>query len=220
MTAVEGPGEEERDGGRPSSATGERPAVFVDRDGTLLRERAYVDDPDDVDLVPGTPRALRALRRAGYALVVVTNQSGIARGLYTEEEYHAVARRVDAELAAAGAGVDATRYCPHHPDFTGPCECRKPGTLMHRTAARELDLALDRSWFVGDKVKDVLPARKLGGEGILVRTGFGRREEPDLPEGFRVAEDLPDAVRIILEACGDAGGEGDAAGPGGPGPAG
>lgn len=184
-----------------------RPAVFLDRDGTLLRERAYVDDPDDVALVPGSPAALKDLRRAGYALVVVTNQSGIARGLYTEADYREVARRVEAELAAAGVGVDATRYCPHHPEFSGPCDCRKPATGMHRSAARELDLALGRSWFVGDKVKDVLPARELGGSGILVRTGFGSREEESLPGGFAVADDLPEAAEIIVGR--EAGGSGD-----------
>lgn len=186
-----------------------RPAVFLDRDGTLLRERAYVDDPDDVALVPGSPDALKALRRAGYALVVVTNQSGIARGLYTEADYREVARRVEAELAAAGVRLDATRYCPHHPEFSGPCECRKPATGMHRSAARELDLALRRSWFLGDKVKDVLPARELGGSGILVRTGFGSREEESLPRGFAVADDLPDAAAIILgEEAGTSSGDG------------
>lgn len=188
---------EDRDAASTRDGAG-RPAVFLDRDGTLLRERAYVDDPADVALVPGAPDALKALRRAGYALVVVTNQSGIARGLYTEADYREVARRVEAELAAAGVRIDATRYCPHHPDFSGPCDCRKPATGMHRSAARELDLAPARSWFVGDKVKDVLPARELGGSGILVRTGFGGREVESLPEGFAVADDLPEAARIIL----------------------
>lgn len=190
----------EEDGPRVSARKPDelRPAVFIDRDGTLIQEREYLADPDGVELVPGVPRALKDLRAAGYALVVVTNQSGIARGLYREEDYRAVAERVDAELAEAGAPVDATYYCPHHPEFTGPCGCRKPGTDLHRRAARDLGLVLERSWFMGDKVKDVLPARTLGGEGILVRTGFGGEEEARLPSDFRVAENLPAAVRIIL----------------------
>lgn len=175
-----------------------RPAVFIDRDGTLIQEREYLSDPEGVSLVPGVPRALKDLRAAGYALVVVTNQSGIARGLYTEEEYRAVAERIDRELADAGTGVDATYYCPHHPEASGPCACRKPGTEMHRRAARDLGLVVERSWYVGDKVKDVLPARSLGGEGILVRTGFGAEQEERLPPEFRVAENFPDAARTIL----------------------
>lgn len=175
-----------------------RPAVFLDRDGTLIQEREYLADPAGVELVPGVPGALKELRAAGYALVVVTNQSGIARGYYTEDQYRAVAERIDAELAEAGAPVDATYYCPHHPEHTAPCACRKPGTGMHRRAARELGLVLERSWYVGDKVKDVLPARTLGGDGILVRTGYGAEEEGALPSDFSVADDLPAAARRIL----------------------
>ena len=182
-----------------------RPAVFIDRDGTLIREREYLADPDGVELVPGTAAALRDLRSAGYALVVTTNQSGIARGYYTEDDYRAVARRIDEELEAAGAPLDATYYCPHHPEFGEPCDCRKPGTGMHRRAARELGLVAERSWFVGDKVKDVLPARELGGKGILVRTGFGAEEEARLPSEFAVAEDFPGAARRILAETPDVG---------------
>lgn len=192
--------------GRPGGETAAsgrdrlRPAVFMDRDGTLIQEREYLADPEGVELVPGTPGALKELRAAGFALVVVTNQSGIARGYYSEEDYRAVAERIDRELEAAGAPLDGTYHCPHHPEFSEPCGCRKPGTELHRRAARDLGLVPERSWYVGDKVKDVLPARELGGEGILVRTGFGGEEEDRLPAGFRVARDLPAAARIILAA--------------------
>lgn len=178
---------------------GRRRAAFLDRDGTLMVEREYLSDPEDVELVPGTVEALRDLRAAGLGVVVVTNQSGIARGLYTEEDYHAVDRRLQAVLSASGVQPDATRYCPHHPEFTGPCECRKPGTGMYRDAARELDLTLEGSYYVGDRVKDVLPARTLGGTGILVRTGYGGEEEARLPDGFHVVDDLPGAARLIVE---------------------
>ncbi|HSH76894.1 MAG TPA: HAD-IIIA family hydrolase [Longimicrobiales bacterium] len=183
-----------------------RPAVFLDRDGTLIVERSYLADPDAVALVPGVPSALADLRSAGLALVTVTNQSGIARGLYTEEEYRAVAARIDEILTEAGAPVDATEYCPHHPDVTGPCDCRKPGTGMHRRAAAALGLDLARSYYVGDKVTDVLPARELGGQGILVRTGYGREQEGSAPEGTWVAEDLREAADLILGRRGPAGG--------------
>ena len=176
-----------------------RAAVFLDRDGTLIDEREYLDDPAGVRLVPGAAAAVRRLRDAGLAVVVVTNQSGIARGLYTEDDYRAVAERVTAELKARGAPLDAVYHCPHHPDFTGPCACRKPGVKLYRDAARELDLDLERSFFVGDKISDVVPAQALGGRGILVRTGYGRESEAALPEGLLVADDLPAAAGLIVE---------------------
>ena len=176
-----------------------RPAVFLDRDGTLIREREYLADPEGVELLEGVPGALARLRAAGFVLVVVTNQSGIARGLYSLEDYRAVARRVDEVLAREGVLPDATYFCPHHPDHSGPCSCRKPATGMYRQAARELDLDLGQSYFIGDRVKDVLPALALGGKGILVRTGYGRTEERNLPEGVEVVDTLPGAARLILE---------------------
>jgi histidinol-phosphate phosphatase family protein len=175
-----------------------RPAVFLDRDGTLIEEREYLADPRGVVLLPGVADALRDLREAGLALVVVTNQSGIARGLYSVEDYRAVERRLGEVLREAGLALDASYFCPHHPDFTGPCPCRKPSSGMHRAAARDLDLQLGRSYFVGDRIKDLLPARELGGRGILVRTGFGRGEEGALPSEYAVVDDLPEAARWIL----------------------
>lgn len=179
-----------------------RRAVFVDRDGTLVEERDYLDDPNGVCLLPGAAAAVRRLRAAGLAVVVVTNQSGIARGLYSEEQYRAVAERVDAELAREAAAVDATYHCPHHPDFTGPCRCRKPGVGMHREAAEALGIDLARSFYVGDKVADVVPAHALGGVGILVRTGYGAEQEASLPGGLLVADDLPAAATTIVDLLG------------------
>lgn len=175
-----------------------RPAIFLDRDGTLVEDRDYLADPDGVVLIPGTVDALRELRAAGYALVIVTNQSGIARGLYGESEYQAVTERLKRVLQEAGAPVDAVYHCPHHPDVDGPCPCRKPGTGMHEQAARDLGLDLAASWYVGDKLSDVLPAEVLGGRGILVRTGYGRDEEPGLRPGAVAADDLAAAARQIL----------------------
>ena len=131
-------------------------------------------------------------------LVTVTNQSGIARGLYTEEDYHAVAARLTEVLAAAGATVDRTEYCAHHPEVTGPCACRKPSTGMHLSAAGDLGIDVERSYFVGDKLADVLPAVELGGQGILVRTGYGREHEAAVPAGVWVADDLRAAADRIL----------------------
>ena len=177
---------------------GPRRAVFLDRDGTLIDEKYYLSDPERVVLIPGTPAALSDLRDAGFALVVITNQSGIARGLYSEDEYHAVAKRLDDLLAAAGSPVDATMYCPHHPDSGHACDCRKPATGMYRQAAAELGLALANSYYVGDKVSDVKPALELGGVGVLVRTGYGADEAARVPAGTVVVEDLAGAARLIL----------------------
>lgn len=177
--------------------TGGRPAAFLDRDGTLIVDREYLADPDGVELVPGTAEALRRLRAAGYALVVVTNQSGIGRGLYTEADYQAVRRRLDEVLAAEGVHLDGSWHCPDDPRLGEP-PCRKPGTGMHRAAAGELGLDVRRSLFIGDRVSDVLPAVELGGTGILVRTGYGREHEADAPGGTLVVDDLLAAVRAIL----------------------
>lgn len=180
-----------------SPASG-HPAVFLDRDGTIIREQSYLADPEGVELVPGTLEALAALRDAGLPYVIVTNQSGIARGLYSEDDYRAVAARLQEILEGAGVPPVATRYCPHHPDVTGPCDCRKPGTGMHRSAAAAHGLDPARSFYVGDKPTDVEPARVLGGHGILVRTGYGGQHEAEVGPEVEIVDDLLAAVRGIL----------------------
>lgn len=179
-----------------------RRAAFLDRDGTIIREREYLADPDGVQLVDGAVDALRRLAAHGFALVVVTNQSGIARGLYTESDFRAVQSRLEMILAADGVVFDAVFHCPHHPDVTGPCDCRKPGLDMYRAAAALLDLDLAASLFIGDRIRDVIPALTAGGRGFLVRTGYGRQEEPDVPAGVRVADDLAEVARIVTPSAG------------------
>lgn len=151
-----------------------RRALFADRDGTLIHDAHYLRDPALVELLPGAAPLLRAFAEAGWALVVVTNQSGIAQGLVSEDDYRAVNARFQALLAEQGVTVDATKYCPHHPDVTGPCRCRKPGTLMYEEAAAELGLDLAASVYVGDRFRDVAPAIAKHGRGFLVRS-------PDTP---------------------------------------
>ncbi|MEQ1858206.1 MAG: HAD family hydrolase [Longimicrobiales bacterium] len=175
-----------------------RPAVFLDRDGTIIQEKSYLADPAGVQLVPGTVAALADLRAAGFALVIVTNQSGIAQGLYRETDYEAVAARLDEMLRGAGVPMDAVEHCSHHPDVTGPCDCRKPGTGMHRRAAAALGVDMGRSYCVGDKLADVLPASDLGARGILVRTGYGLEYESAVPAEVRVVDDLRAAADLIL----------------------
>lgn len=182
----------------------ESPAAFLDRDGTVIREADYLADPEGVALLPGVPEALRRLRQLGYRLVIVTNQSGIARGLYREADYRRVAARLDEVLSEHGVPVDLTLHCPHHPDFSGPCDCRKPALGMYLEAAERLGVALPGSIFVGDKVSDVLPAAALQGRGWLVRTGHGAETEArgGLPEGVEVVDDL----RAVALAAPPAGG--------------
>jgi D-glycero-D-manno-heptose 1,7-bisphosphate phosphatase len=174
-----------------------RPAAFLDRDGTIIVERHYLADPDGVELVPGSVEALRRIAACGYALVVVTNQSGIARGLYSDADFRAVQQRLEEMLGRAGVRFDAVLHCPHHPEVSGPCVCRKPATGMHREAAARLALSLHRSVYVGDRVKDVLPAWELGGRGFLVRTGYGSEEAARVPAGVRVVADLAELADIL-----------------------
>jgi D-glycero-D-manno-heptose 1,7-bisphosphate phosphatase len=177
-----------------------RPAVFLDRDGTLIEDRHYLRDPDQVHLLPGAADAVRRLNAAAIPTVVVTNQSGIARGLLTEADYAATGRRLDELLAARGARLDGHYHCPHLPDVTGPCDCRKPGPLLYERAARDLDLDLAASWWVGDRERDLGAADRFGGRAILLLTGAGMDESRQPREAPRpVAADLLDAVGRILE---------------------
>ena len=176
-----------------SGAVG-RPAAFIDRDGTLVQERHYLADPERVELVPGAAAALRALHGAGFLLVLVTNQSGIARRLYSDADFRAVQVRLEGLLEERGVRLDAVYHCPHHPDFTGPCDCRKPATGLFLRARVELSVDLARSVFVGDRLKDVLPALTLGGLPVLVRTGYGAEQAADAPPEVCVEVDLPAAA--------------------------
>jgi histidinol-phosphate phosphatase family protein len=148
-----------------------RPAVFLDRDGTINLDTHYVRRPEDVQLIPGAAEAIARLNAAGIPVIVVSNQSGIGRGLMTRAEYDAVSARIDELLALSGARIDATYICPHAPSPDGGaalCDCRKPGTLLFRTAATEHSIDLSRSTFIGDRWRDISPALELGARGILV----------------------------------------------------
>jgi D,D-heptose 1,7-bisphosphate phosphatase len=180
-----------------------RPAAFLDRDGTIMVERGFLADPAGVELIPGAAAGLRALRDAGYALVVVTNQSGIARGYFGVREFRAVQDRLEELLAAEGIRLDGVYLCPHHPDFGEPCDCRKPGTGLYRQAAAELGLDLARSLCIGDRLSDVQAAHPLGGTGILLRTGYGDAVAAGLPadSGLAVLGSLAEVV-AWLEVAG------------------
>jgi histidinol-phosphate phosphatase family protein len=174
-------------------------AVFLDRDGTIVEDSGYLSDPGGVRLLPGAAAALRELADAGFARIVITNQSGIGRGYYRLEEFLAVEAAIERLLAAEGASIDLFLWCPHTPE--DGCTCRKPGTALHREAAARLDLALEGSWCVGDRASDLEPARELGGRAILVGTGQGRGHHAAAAElGAQVADDLRAAARLITAA--------------------
>jgi D-glycero-D-manno-heptose 1,7-bisphosphate phosphatase len=180
---------------------GRRRAALLDRDGTIIVDQHYLTDPDRIALLPGAAEAIGLLARAGVPSIVCSNQSGIARGLVTLEQYHAVRMRVGALLEEAGATLLDSFACPHHEQFTGPCACRKPGTQMFERAAALHGLDLSRSMFAGDKHRDVSPAVHFGAPAYLVRS-------PDTPEehvtraraeGAEVVDSLLDAARRYLE---------------------
>lgn len=145
-----------------------RRAAFLDRDGTVIEDANYLADPDLVRVLPGAVDAVRRLNDAGILTIVVTNQSGIALGLLSEAQYEATRARLDQLLRAGGARIDASYHCPHHPDITGPCQCRKPGSLLHRRAADEHGIDLSASLFVGDRERDIVPGIEHGGFVRLV----------------------------------------------------
>jgi D-glycero-D-manno-heptose 1,7-bisphosphate phosphatase len=179
-----------------------RPAVFLDRDGTLIEEVGYLDRLDRLRFFPYSIEAVRLLNRAGFAVVVVTNQAGIARGIVPESFVHEAHRAITDHLAAGGARIDGFYYCPHHPEGTVPelrraCDCRKPGPGMLRRAASQLELDLPRSFAVGDRVHDAQAAHAVGARGVLVRTGHGA---PDATAEHTVTDNLIAAVSWILQA--------------------
>jgi D-glycero-D-manno-heptose 1,7-bisphosphate phosphatase len=184
-----------------------RSAVFLDRDGTLIEEVGYLDRPERVDLYPWSIDSIRALNRAGVRVVMVTNQSGVARGFFDEAMVAAVHARIAALLAAGGAQIDAYYHCPHHPDGKVPeyaraCDCRKPGRALVDRAVEALGVDPARSFTVGDRWLDVALARTVGAKGVLVRTGYGQSQEGEPPAGVAadaVVDNLAGAASWILQ---------------------
>jgi D-glycero-D-manno-heptose 1,7-bisphosphate phosphatase len=173
-----------------------QPAVFLDRDGTIIDDPGYVHRVEDVAIYPWSADALRLLKRGGFAIVVITNQSGVARGLYPESAVQAIHAHLTEALAHGGAVVDAWYHCPHHVDavdeaYRLDCDCRKPkpGMLTRAAAAHGLNLA--RSVVVGDRWSDVAVARAVGAAGVLVRTGVGAAEERTPEPGLTADAILP-----------------------------
>ncbi|MFN8855288.1 MAG: D-glycero-alpha-D-manno-heptose-1,7-bisphosphate 7-phosphatase [Planctomycetaceae bacterium] len=194
------------EGGSPvEEGRSTRRLVLLDRDGTLNIERHYLADPDQLELLPGVIPALRLLREHGLGLVVVTNQSGVARGLISPAQLAAVHERLHQLLGEAGIELDGVYFCPHGPQSV--CHCRKPRAGMALQAARELGGTLSESFVVGDKRADIGLGQAIGATTLLVRTGYGAETERDWPgEGPRptaIVNDLPAAAEFIVRQLAD-----------------
>ena len=179
-----------------------RRAVFLDRDGTINVEKSYLYRLEDWEWIPGAIDAIRNLNHAGYLVIVVTNQAGIARGMYGEEDVRRLHEQTDAVLAPLGARIDAYYYCPHHPDFGAriACSCRKPSPGMILQASRDWDIDLSHSYIVGDKLADVEAGLAAGVTPILVATGYGAESRSALASGVHWVADVGAAARLILGA--------------------
>lgn len=184
-----------------------RVAVFLDRDGTISEEVEYLDNADMLRLLPRAAEAVRGINESGLLAIVVTNQSGVARGYFSEDVLKDVHNRMEQLLKTEGAHLDAIYYCPHHPkvglpEYVMDCDCRKPKTGMIKSASKDLKIEVGDSYVVGDKIIDIELAHKAGAKGILVMTGYGREELKALgnergvwPD--HIADDLYDAVKWI-----------------------
>ena len=176
--------------------------AFLDRDGTIIHDANYIRDPNDVALIPGAAAAIARLNRAGVIVVVVTNQSGIARGWLSTDDYDSVRRRIDELLARENARIDATYVCPHYPEITGPCDCRKPALKLFRDAIADLVIDPSASVFIGDRWRDVAPATALGGRAIFLDVASSPPADRQRvrAEGLEVAHSLGEAVDRFLDA--------------------
>lgn len=176
-------------------------AVFLDRDGTINEDVGYLSDPADLILIDGAARAIKRLNDCGVKAIVITNQSGVARGYFSEKELGEINRKLADMLSEGGARLDGIYYCPHHPD--DGCPCRKPDTGLAARAAGEHGVATARSYVVGDKPSDMELARNFGGKAVLVLTGEGKETlgKLDSPPDY-VAPDISGAVDWILDDMG------------------
>ncbi len=185
-----------------------KPAVFLDRDGTINEQMGYINHRDRFVMLPGAAEAIRLLNTNGFLAVVASNQSGVARGYFPPELVREIHVRMEKMLEENGARLDGIFFCPHHPrgsvpEYSVKCDCRKPGTGLIAQACRKLDIDMTRSVVVGDRCQDLEMARRAGLEGVLVLTGYGRGEREFLLPGSSaraayVAEDLLRAVQWIV----------------------
>ena len=188
------------------SGTHLAPTVFLDRDGTLIEEVGYLSHLDRIALYPWSIESVKLLNRAGFKVVVVTNQAGVARGLFDEDFIDEAHRFLDQKFSDGGATIDKFYYCPHHPEasveaYRSECDCRKPKAGMLWKAAQELQLELSHSFVIGDRLSDLRLGQAVGARSLLVRTGYGETTARELTDDVEVAytaQELMTAVAWIL----------------------
>ena len=181
-----------------------RKTVFLDRDGTINVEKNYLYRPEEFEFIPKVPEAIARLNNAGYQVIVVSNQAGVARGYYSEDDVIKLHQYVNEQLSKYKAHIDGFYYCPHHPDavigkYKMKCHCRKPETGLFEKACEDFDVDIEDSWMIGDNIGDIKAGNNFHLKTILVRTGYGSQLEK---EGFHlfqyIADDLYDAVNNIV----------------------
>lgn len=181
-----------------------RKTVFLDRDGTINVEKNYLYRPEEFEFIPKVPEAIVRLNNAGYQVIVVSNQAGVARGYYSEDDVIKLHQYVNEQLSKYKAHIDGFYYCPHHPDagigkYKMKCHCRKPETGLFEKACEDFDVNIEDSWMIGDNIGDIKAGNNFHLKTILVRTGYGSQLEK---EGFHlfqyIADDLYDAVNNIV----------------------
>ncbi len=186
-----------------------KPAVFLDRDGTINRDVGYVNHPDQLELIPRSAEAIRMLNNAEHPVVVITNQAGIAKGIFREEDLPTVHEAFVQMLAGEGARIDGFYFCPHHPagtveKFTRTCACRKPAPGLLHQAGRDMNIELSQAWVVGDKASDVQLAHNVGATAVMVLTGHGSSQWREYPSActapHHVCNNLYEATQWILNS--------------------
>ena len=175
-------------------------AVFLDRDGTLNVDKGYVHRIEEWEWIPGAIGAITMLKKAGFLVIVITNQAGIARGYYDEADMTHLHAIINMELQKHGATIDGFYHCPHHPEFgeTRECKCRKPMPGLIEQAKQDFSIDLARSWLVGDKVSDTQAGLAAGVKSILVQTGYGNKERALLAQNDICVTDIAAASRYII----------------------
>lgn len=178
----------------------QKPAIFLDRDGTLNIDKGYVHRIEDWEWIPGAIDAIVAFKKAGFLVIIITNQAGIARGYYGEADITNLHTRVNGELKEHGVLIDAFYHCPHHPEFGAvrECECRKPMPGMIDKARQDFDIDLGHSWLIGDKVSDIQAGLAAGVKSILVLTGYGNKDRALLSDDVISVTDILAASRYII----------------------
>ncbi|MEE8638244.1 MAG: D-glycero-beta-D-manno-heptose 1,7-bisphosphate 7-phosphatase [Candidatus Margulisiibacteriota bacterium] len=179
-------------------------AVFLDRDGTIVEDVGYMNSPEQIQFIPGSIEAIKTLNEAGYKVVIISNQAGVARGLVTEDMLQTIDKVLHKGILNGGAHLDGIYYCPHHPEhgvypYKQACECRKPHPGLIKRAYRDLDIDLSQSYMIGDKASDIQAGKGAGTKTVFVTSGRGKEEKKKLKEKpDHVADNLLEAVKWIL----------------------